>query len=261
MRKLGIGKRTQRLASGITVRQDFRDCVRMVFFDTGESAYQYATHGGTAFVVIFKGRPYAFTCAHVRQDFSWDQLVITDTKRGHLIAQLKSVGYATSPRDSAIDTDVLDVVVIDFAPDVTSAFFKDMAYVLDLSTVSTSKPGDGLLVAGVLKGKSQICDGTITPCFCTLEFADAVPATSDPTLRHGIAKFDEPEFDSITGLSGAPVYNLRANGLCGMVVRGSMNGDDCSIYYIDLFDMMQILKCAHEGRAETYYRKTVLAPR
>src|SRR5262245_2477427 len=73
-------KRSQRLATGVTVRQDFRDCARMVLYDTGDPQWRYATHGGTAFVVVFNKRPYAFTCKHVLHDFEWYQLVITNTK-------------------------------------------------------------------------------------------------------------------------------------------------------------------------------------
>src|SRR6516164_8838985 len=122
-------KRLQRLPTGITVRQDFRDCARMVFYDTGNSHWRYATHGGTAFVVVFRGRPYAFTCNHVLKNFEWRQLVITNTKVGRKIAGLQSVAYPTQPHHAAEDTDIVDLVVIEFAPDVTATFFKDTAYI------------------------------------------------------------------------------------------------------------------------------------
>ena len=146
-------KRTQFLASGLTIRQDFRDCVRMVFFDTEDETWQYATHGGTAFVVSFQGRPYAFTCRHVLRGFEWQQLVITDAKFGGSIAGLKSIAYASDAREGAIETDILDVAVVEFAPDVGINFFKDSAYLLDLATVATSRAGDALFAAGALKEK------------------------------------------------------------------------------------------------------------
>lgn len=50
---------TQTLSSGLVIRQDFRDPVRFVFFDTGLYEWQYATHGGTMFVVRFGRSHYA----------------------------------------------------------------------------------------------------------------------------------------------------------------------------------------------------------
>ena len=169
-------KRSQKLASGIAIRQDFHACARMVFYETGDKQWRHATHGGTAFVVVFKGRPYGFTCKHVLQDFEWRQLIITNTKLGRKIAGLQAVAYPTQPHDAAADTDIVDIVVIEFTPDVT-------------------------------------------------------------------------------GLSGAPVYNARANALCGMVVRGGMQGSACTIMYFDIFDMMKLLAGVHDGLSQTFYRK------
>jgi hypothetical protein len=226
----------------------------MVFYETGEEQWRHATHGGTAFVVVFRGRPYAFTCKHVLQDFEWRQLVITDTKVGRQIAGLQSVSYATLPHSGAVGTDIIDMAVIEFAPNIAATFFKDTGYILDSSTATTSQPGDQLYVAGALKEKLDIGD-TITPGFCSLEFVDAGGDSSDPTLRQAHAEFAKPEFSSITGLSGAPVYNARANALCGMVVRGGMKGSECIIRYFDIFDMMQLLTEVHDGLSQTFYRK------
>jgi hypothetical protein len=247
-------KRLQKLDSGVVVRQDFHACARMVFYETGDEHWRHVTHGGTAFVVVFRGRPYAFTCNHVLQDFEWRQLVITDTKFGHQIAGLQSVSLPTQPYAAAADTDITDIVVIEFASDVAATFFKDAAYILDSSTARTSQPGDQLYVAGALKEKIQISETIIEPGFCSLEFVDD-GAESDPTLRRAQAKFSNPPFSSISGLSGAPVYNASANALCGMVVRGGMQNNACVIRYFDIFDMMQLLKGVHEGLSQTFYRK------
>jgi hypothetical protein len=250
-----MARRFHTLSSGIAVRQDFRDSVRMVFYETGCDGWRYASHGGTAFVVVFKGRPYAFTCRHVPQDFDWHQLIITNTKLGHSIAGLKSVAYATRPEADAQGTDVVDVAVIEFSADVTPAFFHDTAYIVDDKTTVPSQHGDPLHVSGVLKEKIEFGDGRITPSFCLLEFDDDGALGIDPTLRKARARYVNPEFSSLTGLSGAPVYNRRVNALCGMVVRGGMSGNDCNILYFDVFDMMQLLSAVHEGQPGTYYRK------
>jgi hypothetical protein len=46
---------TQTLASGLIIQQDFSNAVRPVFFQTDLEEWQYATHGGTLFIVQFRG--------------------------------------------------------------------------------------------------------------------------------------------------------------------------------------------------------------
>ena len=168
---------TQTLASGITIRQDFRTAARFIFFDTGIDQWQYATHGGTIFVVLYKGEPYGVTCRHVLKEFDWSQLVVTDQRHGTQIAGLQSVAYPSRPKDAAIDTDLLDVAVIQFSSDVDAAFFKDAAYILDEKTMETSNVGDTLHVAGALKTQSKITEDTIAPSFCVLEMVDNTPSS------------------------------------------------------------------------------------
>jgi len=143
---------TQTLTSGAIIRQDVRTATRFVFFDTGLPEWQYATHGGTLFIVLYKGKPYGLTCRHVLRDFTWPQLVVTDKRFGKQIAGLKAVAYPSQPRDAAIDTDILDIAVIQFSDDVSGAFFPDAPYILDEKTLVMSKTGDKLLVAGALNG-------------------------------------------------------------------------------------------------------------
>ena len=100
---------------------------------------------------------------------------------GRKIAGLQSVAYPTQPHGAAKDTDIVDLVVIEFAPDVTATFFKDTAYILDSNTATTSQLGDQLYVAGALKEKVNMGEG-ITPGFCCIEFVDS-GNYSDPTLR------------------------------------------------------------------------------
>jgi len=195
---------TQTLASGTIIRQDFRTSVRFVFFDTGNEQWQYATHGGTLFVVLYKGKHYALSCRHVLKDFDWHQLVVTDQRVGRQIAGLQSVAYPSQPKDAAIDTDILDVAVIQFRDDIGATFFGDAAYILDEKTMTTSKLGDTLHVAGALKTKSEISENTIEPIYCLLEMIDETPFSADPTLRRAIGKFDKPEFSDVLGLSGSP---------------------------------------------------------
>jgi hypothetical protein len=257
-RKLTIGptRRTQLLASGLTIRQDFCEAVRFVFFETGFAEATYATHGGTAFVVNYRGCCYGLTAQHVRQDFDWAQLVISDTKIGKRKAPIRAVFYPSTPREEAIGSDVMDVTLIQFIDQISPDFFQGSAYVVDSKTVASSKNGHSLLVAGALKEKSEILDN-IAPGYCLLQFTDTGPVGSDPALRQAVGRYANRQFESITGLSGAPVYDEICNALCGMVLRGGSDGELWRVRFLDIFDIMQLLEAAHTGKPEIYYRKTL----
>ena len=250
--------RSQLLSTGATIPQDFKDCVRFVFFETGYEDWRHATHGGTAFIINLRGKVYGITCQHVFKDFEYGQLFITPEKfgkKGDKSAPVKGVYLPTSPRDGAVGTDILDLCVIEFGDGVDADFFKGSAYVIDANTVATSRQGDRLSVAGALKDKSRIIPPDIFAAFCHLQFGDAGISTSDPTLRYAIAEFLNPEFSSITGISGSPVFDDTANALSGMVVRGSMTGNKCQIYYLDIFDIVKALEAVYAGDQSTYYLK------
>jgi hypothetical protein len=195
----------QRLASGVTIRQDFRTSTRFPFFQTGHDEWQYATNGGTLFVVQYRGKPYGLTCRHIVQTFDWSQLVVTSERFGGGAAGLAHVAYASNPLGYAIDTDVLDLAVIQFSEDVDCAFFKDAPYLIDERTITTSKVGDALHVSGVLKAPTEITETVIAPKFCLLEMVDDTSPSHDSTRRRGFGMFEKPEFESVVGLSGSPV--------------------------------------------------------
>lgn len=254
--------RTQTLDSGLIIRQDFTAAVRPVFFRTGLEEFQYATHGGTLFLVSFRGRVYGLTCQHVFQDFTLEQLFITQEKqaqKGSPPAPIRARCGPSAPIGAAAGTDVTDLCVIEFADDIPSDFFKDGAYLIDERTVATSKPGHSLLVAGVLKEKSSTVPGDFVFGYCRLEFQDD-GVSADPILRKGIAEYREPEFSEITGISGAPVFDDSTNALCGMVVRGSLVESRCHIYFVDIFDIMRLLEAVSEGKESAFYTKTLLRP-
>jgi hypothetical protein len=252
----------QSLASGVMIRQDFRTSTRFPFFDTGYEDWQYATNGGTLFVVQYRGKPYGLTCQHIAKTYRWNELIVTSERFGGEIAGLGHVAYASNPVGDAVDTDVLDLVVIQFSEDVTCGFFKDAAYLIDEKTITTSNIGDQLHVNGALKTPSEITDTTIAPRFCLLEMVDDTPVSNDPTLRRCIGVFDKPEFGDVVGLSGAPVFNVTQSALCGMVVRGTMDvGNACMLRYVDMFDICQLLDAVHSGSSSTFYTKNILVPK
>ncbi|MFK4488892.1 hypothetical protein [Bradyrhizobium sp. USDA 336] len=240
---------------------DFTAAVRPVFFQTPFEEFLYATHGGTLFLVNFRGITYGMTCGHVFKDFGHGQLFVTqekNAKKGSKPAPIAGIYYPSSPVDGAAGTDVQDICVIGFSSDIPADFFKGSVYPLDATTTRASQPGHRLLVAGVLKEKTSIVPPDITIGYCRLEFQDAGYGSSDPILRTAVAEFAAPEFSDITGVSGSPVFDLTANALCGMVVRGGMQGRFCRIHYIDIYDILQFLDGVSSG-APSHSYKTILS--
>src|SRR5665213_3137249 len=247
---------------GMTEKRDFGDAVRPVIFQTELDDFLYATHGGSLFLVRYRERVYGLTCKHVFQDFEHGKLFVVDERqaqKGSKPAPVKTICYPSSPREGAAGTDIDDVCVIEFNDDLPPEFFKGSEYVIDEQSVATSEPGHALHVAGVLKEKTHIDPPDIRIGYCRLEFRDA-GSSSDPFLRHAIAQFMNPEFASVTGISGSPVFDRTANALCGMVVRGGMNGTTCEIRYVDIFDIVRLLEAVSERSTQLDYLKNVARP-
>jgi hypothetical protein len=143
-------------------------------------------------------------------------------------------------------------------------FFKDSTYVVDETTITTASLGHELLVAGVLKEKTSIVPPDIVIGYCNLQLRDMGP-TSDPFLRRAFAVFAQVlfgrgKFSTVTGISGAPVFDRTANALCGMVVRGGMTGPVCHLHYLDASDILRLLQAIHDRAENTYYTKHVAVP-
>lgn len=253
-------KTTQTLASGTIVRQDFRESVRFVMFETDDKIWKYATHGGTAFIVYFQGKYFGITCRHVLGDFNWRQIALTDEKFGREIAGLSSIYYPSNPTEAAKGSDILDVAVVEFSPDVDASFFKDCAYIVDDGTVGGSTSNDILRVNGALKDQSSIDGDSIAPVYALLEFIDKGPSSADPVLRKAIAQYYNPTFDRLTGLSGSPVFNATKGRLTGMVVRGGLANGKAIIWYIEISDVIEILNAINDGSFCTQYSKTITHP-
>lgn len=251
----------QTLQSGLAVRQDFRDAVRFVMFETGVRGYDYATHGGTAFVVNYRGRLFGVTCGHVlgrgADAFSWKQLVITDQKFGQRAAGLKTIYRPAEPSGDAEESDVLDLAVVEFADDVDASFFGDTAYALDAGTAASSRTGHKLVINGAFKRKSAIVDETIVPVFGHLEFDDCGPFLSDRVLRRARARFDNPEVDDLTGFSGSPVFDSTSGKLAGFVTRAGLNGGEATAHFIDVAHLVAILGAIVDGSLKAQYRVAI----
>src|SRR5262249_55899042 len=95
---------TQRLSSGVLIRQDFQAVCRLVLFSHDYEDWPYSTPVGTAFVVIYEGKPFGITCAHVRQEpYTWQQLVITNRKKGTHETPLKRAYVPSELKRDAVD--------------------------------------------------------------------------------------------------------------------------------------------------------------
>ena len=153
-----------------------------------------------------------------------------------------------------MDTDVTDFCLIQFGSNVSTDFFHGSAYPLAEGTICSSVEGEPLMIAGVLKEKSRIDCHDISPVYCRLELSDAGP-TSDPFLRNGAAQVADPEFSSVTGISGSPVFNLSRNRLCGVVFRGGLAQRRLNVLYAEASDLLHFVEAGSEGKPDTFYVK------
>jgi hypothetical protein len=174
-----------------------------------------------------------------------------------MFAPIRGLVYPSDPKGEAIDTDILDIALIEFASEVGATFFPDPPYTLDSNTCGSASDGDVLYVHGTLKEKSDLSEMPISPQFCFLEFTDQGAASADPVLRHALAGFANPEFAEIIGLSGSPVFDVTSNRLVGMAARGALTGKRCTLWYIDMFDILTFVTAVAEGREATDYTKVV----
>jgi hypothetical protein len=180
--------------------------------------------------------------------------------RGSLPARIKGIRYASNPTHAALDTDIGDVCLIEFSDENAADFFGNSPYIIDENTVATSIANHDLSIAGVLKEKTAIYENTITSGYCHLQMRDGGPYSRDPVLRRAWAVFRDPVFTTVSGISGSPVFDETAGVLCGMVVRGGMNGPNCEILYVDVFDIMKLLGAVSAGAESTFYMKTLEPP-
>lgn len=252
---------------GGPLHHNIGDAIRPVFFQTEYEEFLYATDGGTLFLVRYKGRIYGITARHVftGRGFEPNRLFVTRekfAKKGTLPAPIEGIYYPSSPHGAAEGTDIVDLCLIEFNADMAPDFFAGSPYDTDTAPVQSSTGGHSLAVYGVLKEKTTIIHtagepGDIIIGYCQLEYVDTTLTTPDPILREAKAEFQAPAFNSITGISGSPVYDKTAGALCGMVVRGGMTGARSNIRFIDVFDILRFLEGVGSGAASTNYEKIV----
>jgi hypothetical protein len=243
------------------VPQWFKDLTRVVHFKTGMPDWPIASHGGTAFIVSLGGRPYAVTCAHVAKDFDWKNLIITDERCGQWEAVTSCVWRADKDRTtlSAAGSDVLDLAAVGFSDVIDVSFFKGAIF--DLGAACPARTGDGLYTYGVLKERSIFEPSMMSPTFIDCGFVDAGPSPNDPSVRVAQTRVFPGQIQSLAGLSGAPVYNVRTETVCGMVVRAGLERvgaiEALTVRYVDIYDIVKFLECMVSGREWAFYQKPI----
>ncbi len=250
--------RTQKLGSGLIVRQDVLESARFVFFASDIPEFPFWSPGGTAFVVNYQSRPYVITAAHVlEQTHRGDEPVITNTRWGTTPVRAAKVHRVSALDGGKLDADMSDVAVIAFDDSIGVGAFADTAYIVTEETIGTSDRGDALIVHGTLKAPSYISATEVSPSFASLEFEDVGATSDDPFLREGRAYFDDPALQSLSGLSGSPIYNVTRDRLCGMVVRGGIDDGNARIRFVDIFDIAKLLESISVDQARVVYDKNV----
>lgn len=237
------------------VSNDYTRSVRFLFFQTNFEDFPYASYVATAFVVSFEGRYFVLTCEHNEQDFSWHDVVITDSRFGQNAAGIKAIYKPDRPSGYAVGSDILDVRVIELDDDASASFFCDNAYILCPETICQSNEKDVLELNGALKELSEIQRNDLSPTFARLEFMDFGRHTHDIVLRNGKAKCGEDWPIKLSGISGSPVFNKTQKKLCGMTMRAGREGDDANMWYVEIGDILQILTGVQAGKLEVLYQK------
>jgi hypothetical protein len=172
---------------------------------------------------------------------------------GRKAAGIKGMYYPAT-RGENEGSDVDDICVIAFN-EFEGQFF-DGVYDLDRQPAASSEPANQLIATGFLKQKSRIDPPNIFAALGFLEFRDAGVTQFDHALRQGLATYANPDFNCITGMSGSPVYNLNSGALCGMVARAGLKPDGgLTIYFIDIFDILQFLDAVAAGSNNVSYTK------
>lgn len=240
--------------------QNIKDSIRFPMFETGVTEFPYATHGGTIFLVNLDNIVYALTARHIAaegkpEEFDWKELVVTNKKFGDMVSGIKNMYKLSKFKGHAIGSDIGDIIIFELSE--KPGFFHDTAFIVSEGTFVQSKMGDDVVIFGALKEKSRI-EEEIKPVYCELQMKDAGTYGADLVLRRAIAKFDNPEVDDVTGISGAPVLNLKENKLSGMVLRAGIIDSFCQLYYLDIFDIMQILLGIKSDNLDISYKKSVL---
>lgn len=241
--------------------QTLKDACRWINFFTPVEGHEVATYGGTAFVIVYDGRPYAITARHNAHSFRWADLIITKDRNSNLYAPIRKISYAGEGVGYAQGSDLADIAYIQFSAEITPDFFEGAVYNFDHLPVCISQSNDDLAIYGALSNQSEIDGVNIVAQFAELGFVDVGPHSHDVVLRSAKGQWLNSRVTDLSGFSGAPVYNTSQDALCGMMVRGGLSSIGvATVYYIDIADIARVLHSVNEGQQAGFYFKTVKHP-
>lgn len=243
--------------------QSLKEACRWVCFETPVEGWEVATNGGTLFIVACDGIPYGLTARHNLHTYAWGHLIVTSSRKSNRLAGIRAVSYVGKATGHAEGSDLTDLAIVQFSPDVTAEFFDGSIYDLDEGDLCVSRFDDDLTIYGALSQDSRIGDKVVSATFAELGFRDNGPSFYDPAvLRSARGQWLESRVACLAGISGCPIFNTTQPGLCGMVLRGGIHPETgiATIHYLGIDDIARILHSVHEGNPTGFYHKTVAHP-
>jgi len=246
----------QRLASGLYIRQDIANAIRLPLFGSDFPEFPLWTHGGSVVLLSYLGKVYALTCKHIVCGDSklWSALMVPTSKHGGSAFLVSGCRTAHAAWGHAAETDILDLAVLRFTDDVDATAFGGGTYVLDPNTICRSRPGDELMVHATLKEKTEIGAGEIATTYCHLGFTDRGQRLNDHSLRTGHAVLENlVEIRTLNGISGGAVFNLSQRALCGIAVRAGLAGNNATLNYLDIHHAVRLVQAVHSGNISVRY--------
>jgi hypothetical protein len=251
-----MGETLHRLNSGLYVAQDIRDAVRFPIFqhDDADGGASLWSNGGNVFLVAYDGRPYGITCNHVIPG-QHDRLIISHRRHGNNPAGIEAIHTLKERDGHKPDSDAGDIAVIAFHTEYDLNFFDYTPFILESSTLAAAEPGDELFAFGALWNDTVINGTSIEVLYTEIGLEDDTKrASTDSALRRAFNN-DFPAHRAVTGLSGAPVFNVSRNGLSGIVCRGSAKDSRAIVHYIDVQDIVRLVHAARYDEVRVSYTK------
>jgi hypothetical protein len=240
-----------------TTLEQLRHATRPVRFATDLEEFPTATYGGTLTLIEMDGRILAVTCGHVAGDFPWNRLLVSTSRAGGLCARLSSILRTSKPIDHAIDSDIMDIVVIELSSEHDRCWFEEPPLRVDEKAFADCAPGDTLIVSGF---PTRLSDWSVVPA--SVESIDFRVRAHRRELRDVVLRTASGNIglhlDTLSGMSGSPVIRESDGKLCGIVVRGGISANaDVQLTFVEASDILQILYGANRSSGQHRYDKQV----
>jgi hypothetical protein len=193
----------------------------------------------------------------VFRDFDKSALIIGNTKvtdTTTILADLRGIYFPQTVGGDGEASDLHDFYIIAFEDHVSPSFFGKDIYRLDDEKIAWGRRGHSLEVSGVLKHRTLIEPPHIQIGYHSIQLTDGGANSADKMLRMAEGNIGS-RIPEIAGLSGSPVFDLTSNGLCGMVVRGGVVSNKCTIHYLDIADMIPFFDGVVHNTPMTNYER------